>query len=89
MPLRSVKQCLSSLLFKIINAETAKIIILIAVTMSGFTEKECMQEYVRSPGGGGGGYSINPWVGRCGATPHTLTLLETNIVDFPTLLKTE
>ena len=53
MPLRSVKQCLSSLLFKIINAETAKIIILIAVTMSGFTEKECMQEYVRSPGGGG------------------------------------
>ena len=26
-----------------------------------------------SPGGGGGGYSIYPWVGRGGPTPHTLT----------------
>ena len=36
-----------------------------------------------------GGYSIYPWVGRCGAAPHTLTLFQTNIADFPTLLKTE
>ena len=36
-----------------------------------------------------GGYSIYPCVGRCGAAPHTLTLLKTNIVDFPTLFKTE
>ena len=32
-----------------------------------------------------GGYSIYPWVGRCGAAPHTLTLFKTNIADFPTL----
>ena len=38
---------------------------------------------------GGGGYSIYPWVGKCGAAPHTLTLLKTNIADFPTLFKTE
>ena len=38
---------------------------------------------------GGGGYSIYPWVGRCGAAPHTLTLFKTNIADFPTLFKTE
>ena len=38
---------------------------------------------------GGGGYSIYPWVGRCGAAPHTLTLSKTNITDFPTLFKTE
>ena len=37
----------------------------------------------------GGGYSINPWVGRCGAAPHTLTPFKTNIADFPTLFKTE
>ena len=37
----------------------------------------------------GGGYSIYPWVGRCCAAPHTLTLLKTNIADFPTLFKTE
>ena len=37
-----------------------------------------------------GGYSIYPWwVGRCGAAPHTLALFQTNIADFPTLLKTE
>ena len=41
------------------------------------------------PGGGGGGYSIYLWVGRCGTAPHTLTLFKTNIVDFPTLFKTE
>ena len=40
-------------------------------------------------GRGGGGYSIYPWVGRCGAAPHTLTLFKTNIADFPTLFKTE
>ena len=37
----------------------------------------------------GGGYSIYPWVGRCGAALHTLTLFKTNIADFPTLFKTE
>ena len=26
---------------------------------------------------GGGGYSIYPWVGRCGSAPHTLTLFKT------------
>ena len=36
-----------------------------------------------------GGYSIYPWVGRCGEAPHTLTLFKTNIADFPTLFKTE
>ena len=36
-----------------------------------------------------GGYSIYPWVGRCGPAPHTLTLFKTNIADFPTLFKTE
>ena len=36
-----------------------------------------------------GGYSIYPWVGRCSAAPHTLTLIKTNIADFPTLFKTE
>ena len=41
------------------------------------------------PGWGGGGYSIYPWVGRCGPAPHTLTLSKTNITDFPTLFKTE
>ena len=41
------------------------------------------------PGEGGGGDSIYPWVGRCGPTPHTLTLFKTNITDFPTLFKTE
>ena len=37
----------------------------------------------------GGGYSIYPWMGRCGAAPHYLTLFKTNIADFPTLFKTE
>ena len=36
-----------------------------------------------------GGDPIYPWVGRCGAAPHTLTLFKTNIADFPTLFKTE
>ena len=36
----------------------------------------------------GGGYLIYPWVGRCGAVPHTLTLFKTNIADFHTLFKT-
>ena len=35
------------------------------------------------------GYSIYPWVGRCGSAPHTLTLFKTKIADFPTLFKTE
>ena len=38
----------------------------------------------RAPGGGG-----DSWVGRCGATPHTLTLFKTKIADFLTLFKTE
>ena len=38
---------------------------------------------------GEGGYSIYPWVGRCVAAPHTLTLFKTNIADFPTLFTTE
>ena len=44
---------------------------------------------IQVPGVGGGGYSIYPWVGRCGAAPHTLTLFKTNIADFSTLFKTE
>ena len=36
-----------------------------------------------------GGYSIYPWVGRCGSAPHTLTLLKTKIADFPALFKTD
>ena len=39
--------------------------------------------------GGGGGYSIYPWVGRCGLAPHTLTLFKKKIADFPTLFKKE
>ena len=35
------------------------------------------------------GYSIYPWVGRCGPVPHTLTLFKTKIAYFPTLFKTE
>ena len=31
---------------------------------------------------GGGRYSIYPWVGRCDAASHTLTLFKTNIADF-------
>ena len=38
---------------------------------------------------GGRGYTIYPWVGRWGPAPHTLTLFETKIADFPTLFKTE
>ena len=36
-----------------------------------------------------GGDSIYLRVGRCGPTPHTLTLFKTKIADFPTLFKTE
>ena len=36
---------------------------------------------------GPGGYSIYPWVGRCGSAPHTLTLFKTKIADFPTLFQ--
>ena len=42
-----------------------------------------------TPPRGGGGYSIYPWVGRCGPVPHTLTLFKTKIADVPTLFKTE
>ena len=41
------------------------------------------------PPRGGGGYSMYPWLGRCGAAPHTLTLFKTNIADFLTHFKTE
>ena len=41
------------------------------------------------PPGGGGGYSMYPWLGRCGAAPHTLTLFKTNIADFLTHFKTK
>ena len=43
----------------------------------------------QAPGGGGGGYSMYPWLGRCDTAPHTLTLFKTNIADFPTHFKTE
>ena len=43
-------------------------------------------DLIRPPGEG---YSIYPWVGRCGSAPHTLTLFKTKIADFPTLFKTE
>ena len=43
----------------------------------------------RGGGLGAVGYSIYPWVGRCGPAPHTLTLFKTKIADFPTLFKTE
>ena len=29
-----------------------------------------------------GGYSIYPWVGRCGPAPQALTLLKTKVVRF-------
>ena len=38
---------------------------------------------------GPGGYSIYPWVGRCGPAPYTATLFKTKIADFPTLFYTE
>ena len=48
----------------------------------------CVKRYVHSDPGGGG-YSIYPWVGRCGPALHTLTLFKTKFTDFPTLFKTE
>ena len=39
--------------------------------------------------GGGWGYSIYLWVGRCSQAPNTLTLFKTKIADVPTLFKTE
>ena len=38
---------------------------------------------------GGGGYSIYPWVGRCGPAPHTLDLFKTKIAHFLSMFKTE
>ena len=49
------------------------------------SEDFCHRELLKKPGG----YSIYPWVGRCRAAPHTLTLFKTNFADFPTLFKTE
>ena len=49
----------------------------------------CWISSVSKMPGGGGKYSIYPWMGRCGAAPHTLALFKTNIADFPTHFKTE
>ena len=38
---------------------------------------------------GGGGYSTDAWVGRCGRGVQTLTLFKTQFSDFPIPLKTE
>ena len=35
------------------------------------------------------GYSIYPWVWRCGPATCTLTLFKAKIADFPTLFNTE
>ena len=35
--------------------------------------------------GVGGGYSVNPWVGRWDPAPYTLVLFKTNSADFPSL----
>ena len=35
------------------------------------------------------GWLALAFLGRCGPSPHTLTLLKTKIADFPTLFKTE
>ena len=43
----------------------------------------------RVQGPGGGGVLDISLGGGCGAAPHTLTLFKTNVVDFPTLFKTE
>ena len=37
---------------------------------------------------GGGGYSNDVWVGRCGWGGQTLTLFKTEIFDFSTPFKT-
>ena len=42
-----------------------------------------------SPRGGGGGYSTEVWVRRCGWAAQTPTLFKTEISDFATLFKTE
>ena len=39
--------------------------------------------------GGGGGYSTDAWVGRCGPGVQTLTLFETQFSDFRIPFKTE
>ena len=62
--------------------------------MKNFTlQRECIIENAKVASFGmgprGGGYSIYPWVGRCVAAPHTLTLFKTNIADFPTLFTTD
>ena len=45
---------------------------------------------ITTPGeGGGGGYSTDVWVGRCGWGAQTLNLFKTEISDFPTLFKIE
>ena len=56
------------------------------ITMSGMIT---IIKGITFPSFAGGGYLIYPWVGRCSAAPHTLTLFKTNIADFPTLFKTE
>ena len=56
-------------------------------TFEHYQASKCISWLYPEPGGGG--YSLYPWVGRCGTAPHTLTLFKTNIADFPTLFKTE
>ena len=50
-----------------------------------------MQLLAPARGGGGGGYSTNAWVGRCGRAVYTLTLFktQTNLCFSCTLFKTE
>ena len=42
-----------------------------------------MRNVTPDRGGGGGGYSTDAWVGRCGAGVQTLTLFKTQFSDFP------
>ena len=56
--------------------------------MAGYVSGDVARD-AREPRGGGEGYSIDPWVERCGPAPHTLTLFKTKIANFPTLFKTE
>ena len=48
-----------------------------------------MRRLIKYNPGRGGGYSIYPWVGRCGPAPHTLTLFKIDRIPiFDTLFKT-
>ena len=63
-----------------------RVVITPPVTMLLRGENDSKQsDEIQAPGG----YSIYPWVGRCGPAPHTLTLFKTKIADFPTLFTTK